>query len=301
MRHLDSRRSRFGHRLRADRDDPRRGAGESACHSDREAARGAGESAFRWACEEALRDQLLSWPRLEPRRMTPRPPQRERRQLGREFPERPAAPGLRAAPGSRPRGAVPQPEASEFRRGVRPRQAAGPAEVPERVEEQPWGAGSMAAGRAGRPCEPGPQVSMTRPSAQASGPAAASRLPAGRRARRVLARAPWPARWAWVRPSSRPSPARVPAARVLAPVLVLVRGPGPHGGPFDAIDRLGARRCLRSDSSLRCPEHRKDRGSPDWTSPVLLRVHRHGLLLARKTHPRGSMDCARSMAVRGRG
>lgn len=73
--------------------------------------------------------------------------------------------------------------------------------------------------------------------------------------------------------------------RARAPARARLRGSGLHARPCAEDDQLGAQRCLRSDSSPRCQEHRKDRGSPDWTSPFLLRAHRHGLLLARMTHP----------------
>lgn len=79
-------------------------------------------------------------------------------------------------------------------------------------------------------------------------------------------------------------------ARVRARAQARLHGSGHHARPCDANGQLGARRCWRSDSSPRCPGHRKDRGSPGWTSPFLLRAHRHGLLLARMTHPRGSAD-----------
>ncbi len=85
---------------------------------------------------------------------------------------------------------------------------------------------------------------------------------------------------AWARALRPPARARVRA-------LARLRESDPLARPCGADDRPVARQCWRSDSSPRCREHRKGRGSPDWTSPVLLRAHRHGLLLARMTHPRG--------------
>ena len=84
-----------------------------------------------------------------------------------------------------------------------------------------------------------------------------------------------PRQWAWVR------------VRVRVPALVPAHESNLHALPCDAGDQPAVPRCWRSDSSPRCREHHKDRGSPDWTSPFLLRAHRHGLLLARMTHPRG--------------